>query len=354
MVKFMKKISKKAGLPPGSLVHIGERKTEEVSIRLVGYGEDRFEERGPCTLQECLSHIDQSVVTWINIDGVHQVDVIEALGSHFNLHPLVLEDILNTDQRPKMDDFEGYLCIILKMLDYSREEATLRMEQVSLVLGPRFVISLHESKGDTFEPVRDRLRKAKGRVRKMGADYLAYSLIDAIVDNYFLVLEGIGEEIEALEEQLMGDPNPVTLRKIHRLKRELILLRKSVWPLREVVSNLEKSESPLVDEKTRVFLKDVFDHTIHIIDTIETFRDMASGMIDVYLSSVSNKMNEIVKVLTMIATIFIPLTFFAGIYGMNFRYMPELAWRWAYPSLWVFLIALALTMVLYFKKKKWF
>jgi magnesium transporter len=239
------------------------------------------------------------------------------------------------------------------MLDYDREESKIKVEQVSLILGENFVISFQETEGDIFNPIRERVRNNKGRVRKMGADYLAYVLIDAVVDNYFLILEALGEQIESMEEELVANPTPETLQTIHNLKREMIFLRKSVWPLRELISGLERGESALIRESTGIYLRDVYDHTIQVIDTVETFRDMLSGMLDIYLSSVSNRMNEVMKVLTIIATIFIPLTFLAGIYGMNFEFMPELRWHWSYPLVWCVMIVIGVAMIFYFKRKKW-
>jgi magnesium transporter len=353
MMRFIKKISKKAGLPPGSLVHIGEKKSEKARIRLIDYSEDHFEERDLSDIEESFSYRDKDSVTWINVDGIHQVEIVESIGRHYELHPLVLEDILNTDQRPKMEDYEEYLFLILKMITYDEAQKLLHMEQVSVIVGPRFVISFQESEGDVFESVRERLRKGKGRIRKQGPDYLAYALMDAVVDNYFLVLEKIGEDIEELEEEVIGKAVPETVESIHNLKRELLFLRKSVWPLREAVASLEKGESSLIQERTTVYLRDVYDHTIQVIDTIETYRDMVSGMMDVYLSSLSNRMNEVMKVLTIIATLFIPLTFIAGIYGMNFKYMPELEWHDGYFVVWAVMIAVAVSMLFYFRKKKW-
>jgi magnesium transporter len=353
MVRFMKKISKKAGLPPGSLVHVGERKTEEPQIRVITYDEQNFEEKDLQSFEEPFPLKPEPAVTWLNMDGIHQVDLIEKIGTHFRLHPLALEDVLNTDQRPKFDDYEDYICVILKMLTYNDKDNQLKVEQVSLIVGQNFVISLQEIEGDVFDPVRERLRKARGRIRKMGGDYLAYALVDAIVDNYFVVLEKIGEQIEVLEDELLSDPKPKTSRKIHDLKRELIFLRKSVWPLREVMGRLERGESSLIKEQTKPFLRDVYDHTVHVIDTVETFRDMMSGMMDVYLTSVSYKLNEIMKVLTIIATIFIPLTFIAGVYGMNFKYIPELEWRAGYALAWVLMIAVGVSLLVYFRKKRW-
>ncbi len=287
------------------------------------------------------------------MDGIHQLDNIEKIGEHFKIHPLVLEDIMNTGQRPKMEDFNDYLFIVLKMLSYDEEENETKTEQVSLILSSKFVISFQESEGDVFDPVRERIRSDRGRIRKMGVDYLAYSLIDAIVDNYFMVLEKIGEKIEDIEDELVKNPTPEVLHTIHRLKRELIFLRKSVWPLREVISRLERWESPLIDKSIDIYLRDVYDHTIQVIDALETFRDMLSGMLDIYLSSLSNRMNEVMKVLTIIATIFIPLTLISSIYGMNFKYMPELDWFWGYPLVYTVMLAVSAVMLIYFRRKKW-
>jgi magnesium transporter len=240
------------------------------------------------------------------------------------------------------------------MLTYDDELKEIKGEQVSLILSENFVLSFQERPGDIFDLIRERLRNAKGRIRKMGADYLAYALVDAVVDQYFVILEKVGERIEELEESLTRNTKPETMQEIHRLKREMIYLRKSIWPLRESISGLEKSESALINKATLKYLRDVYDHTIQIIDTVETFRDMLSGMHDTYLTNISNRMNEIMKVLTIIATIFIPMTFIAGIYGMNFKFMPELEWRWGYLAVWVVLVSVALIMVVYFKRKKWF
>ena len=354
MLELLKKVSRKAGLSPGTLVHVGEKKTDEVRIRVIDYDEGNIEEKEVSTVAECTAYKDKSTVTWINIDGLHQVGVIEEIGKKFDIHPLTSEDILHTEQRPKMDDFDDYIFMTTKMLTYDKADDQVNVEQFSLVLGTHYVISFQEKIGDVFDPIRERLRKGKGRIRKMGADYLAYALIDAIVDNYFSVLEQIGEAVESLEETLIANPGPEIVQKIHFLKRELIFLRKSVWPLREVINALQRSESKLIQDNTAVFLRDVYDHTIQIIDTVETFRDMVSGMLDIYLSSVSNKMNQVMKVLTIIATIFIPLTFIAGIYGMNFKFMPELEWQWGYPLVLGIMIFLGVLMLTYFKIKRWF
>src|SRR4030066_215591 len=353
MPRPMKKRSKKAGLPPGTLIHIGERKAAELKITIIDYDEAHFQERPLGTIEECFLFKDQPTVTWINIEGLHDVQVLERLGECYGIHPLVLEDILNTDQRPKMEDYGEYLYIVLKMLDGSQKNGEVNTEQVSLILGPNFVFSFQEAGGDVFDPVRERIRNNKGRIRKMGADYLAYTLLDAIGDNYFIILEKLGERIESLEEKLITDPSHETLQTIHHLKREMLFLRKGVWPLREVINGLERGESSLVKEPTRVYLRDVYDHTIQTIDTIETYRDMVSGMMDIYLSSVSNRLNSVMKVLTIIATIFMPLTFLAGIYGMNFKFMPELEWTWGYPASLGLMLGISLTMLFFFRRKRW-
>jgi len=353
MLKLIKKRSKKSGLPPGTLVHIGEKKAETSKITLMDYDEDHFQEKEVKTVEECFLLKEKPTMTWVNVDGLHQVEILEKVGECYGLHPLVLEDILNTDQRPKMEDYGEYLYIVLKALNYSDKTNEIETEQISLILGSNFVFSFQEREGDTFDPLRVRIRNGKGRIRKMGADYLAYALLDSIVDNYFIILERLGEKIEFLEEELVTRPTPETLQTIHHLKRELIFLRKAVWPLREVINGLERGESSLVKESTQFYLRDVYDHTIQTIDSIETYRDMVSGMLDIYLSSVSNRLNSVMKVLTIIATIFMPLTFIAGIYGMNFKYMPELEWRWGYPLIWLVIVGIGVVMLIYFRKKKW-
>ena len=349
----VKKRSTKTGLPPGVLIHIGEKKSELAKITILDYDEIQFEEKEAKTVEECFPFKDTPTITWINIDGLHQVDIIEKIGKNFDFHPLLLEDILNTEQRPKIEDFDTHIYLVLKMLYYDDKTNEINSEQVSIIFGQNYVISFQEKEVDVFNPIRERIRTGKGRIRKMGADHLAYSLIDAIVDGYFIILEKLGENIEDVEEKMMANPTPETLHSIHKLKRRMISLRKSVWPLREVVNALERYDSSLIQDNTRIYLKDVYDHTIQVIDTVETFRDMLSGMLDVYLSSISNKMNEIMKVLTIIATIFIPLTFIAGVYGMNFENMPELRWQWGYPAIWSVMLFIGILMLVYFRKKKW-
>jgi magnesium transporter len=351
--RLLSRSAEKAGRPPGTLIHVGERKTDRTRITVIDYDEASVDERALDDIEECFPFKDTATVTWINVDGVHDTDVIQKLGDCYGIHPLVLEDVVNTNQRPKLEVFDDYIFLVLKMLALGEEERRPEFEQVSIVLGPNYVISFQEREGDVFETVRERIRSGKGRIRRGGADYLAYALMDAIVDGYFVVLETFGEYIETLEEELVADPDRKTLQKLNDMKREVIFLRKSVWPLREVISALQREESALVKEHTRIYLRDVYDHTIQVIDTVETFRDILTGMLDIYLSSISNRMNEVMKVLTVIATIFIPLTFIAGVYGMNFRFMPELGWRWAYPITWVVMVAIGIFMVAYFKRKKW-
>lgn len=353
MAKIIKGRSVKSGLPPGTLVHIGEKSEREIRITVIDYSPAGCEEKEIKGLNECFYYTDTSIVSWIDVEGLHEVEIIQQMGDRQGLHPLVLEDILNTDQRPKVEDFGDYLYIVLKMLRTSAGGEIIT-EQVSLILGANFVISFQEGvEGDVFTPIRERLRSGKGKIRATGADYLAYSLMDAIVDNYFVVLENVGERIEELEDGVVADPRPETVRKIHQLKREVILLRKAVWPLREVIAALERRESRLVSEQVVVYLRDLYDHTIQVIDTIEASRDMLAGMLDVYLSSISNRMNEIMKFLTIIGTIFIPLTFIAGLYGMNFQNMPELHWKWGYLACLGLMGGVSVAMLAYFKRKKW-
>jgi magnesium transporter len=345
--------SRKAGLPPGTLMHIGEQKGEEVRITLIDYDEQNLKEKVLGKVEESFPFKNTPTVTWLNIDGLHKIEIIEKIGNHFGLHPLIMEDILNTGQRPKLEDYGTCFFIVVRMLSYDNDHNSIQSEQVCLVLGDNFVISFQEEPGDVFEQIRDRIRNNKGKIRKMRADYLAYSLIDAIVDNYFIILEALGEQIETLEDEVMADPSEKTVREIHRLKRELISLNKSVWPLREVVNGIEKSRSALISDTTDPYLRDVYDHTIQIIDTVASYRDMVTGIQDIYLSSISNRMNSVMKVLTVIATIFIPLTFVAGVYGMNFEYMPELKLRYGYPVILAVMATVAGAMLVYFKRKKW-
>jgi len=351
--KRKKKRSKKAGLPPGTLVYVGDREKETVGIELISYDGDDFHQ-GKLDAEECASHVLSKGVSWFNIDGIHDVGMLQKIGDEFHLHPLTLEDIVNAEQRPKFEEYDDYLFIVLKMIRYDERTKQILPEQVSLILRNNVLLSFQEGiEGDVFESIRERLRNGRGKIRTLGADYVCYTLIDSVVDNYFSILESIGEDIEDLEEELLENPTPKTLHKIHHLKRELIFLRKSVWPLREVIGALQRDDSPFLSQTTNIFLRDVYDHTIQVIDTLETYRDMLSGMIDIYMSSISNKLNEVMKVLTIIATVFIPLTFIVGVYGMNFECMPELKWPFGYALVWGVMLLLAGGMFVYFRRKRW-
>ena len=350
-MKLVTKRSRKTGLPPGTLVHIGENKTGKVTIATFNYAGTRCDERQDPPLDGLAPPTDESV-TWVDVGGVHKMEILESFGKQFQLHSLLLEDIANTDQRPKLDDYETCLFLVMKMLSVTDRQDII-VEQVSLVLGRNFVLSFQENGTDVFKPVRDRLRGGKGRLRQSGADYLLYALVDAIVDQYFAVLEALGEKIEALQDLVVSDPKPETLQQIHALKRQLLFLRRAVWPLREAMNGLSRSECPLLQEPTKVFFRDVYDHVVQIVDTIETLREMVSACLDIYLSSISYRLNAVMKVLTIITTIFMPLTFIVGIYGMNFEHMPELQWKWGYPAVLGVMTVVGVGMLLVFRKKRW-
>lgn len=352
MENVIKRRSAKSGLPPGTLVHIGEKSDREIRVGILDYNEERCEERGITSLKDSFYYMDSGSVTWIDVQGLHEVEIIREFGEK-GVHPLVLEDIVNTDQRPKLEDFGDYLYIVLKMLR-PVEGKHFRVEQISLIVGSYFVISFQEGIGpDIYGNLKERIKNGKGRIRSMGADYLAYALIDPVVDNYFTILEDIGERVESLEDLVITNPSSETMRRIQHLKRELIVLRKAAWPLREVIAALERRDSQLVSDQVALYLRDVYDHIIQIMDSVEAYRDMLAGMLDIYLSSLSNRMNEVMKFLTIIGTIFIPLTFIAGLYGMNFQNMPELHWHYGYYASLFLMLCVAGGMLLYFKKKKW-
>ncbi|MEM0437825.1 MAG: magnesium/cobalt transporter CorA [Candidatus Micrarchaeia archaeon] len=347
--------SGKAGLPPGTIVYVGDKKSAKTWITVIDYDEKSFSEKVAKEVSECFALKGTPTTSWINVDGVHDISIIEEIGRHYDIHPLILEDIAHTGQRPKYEDLGGYIYIVLNMLTYDEVAAQVRQEQVSMILRGDCLITFQESEGksDVFDGVRERIRSGTGQIRKMGTDYLAYSLIDAIVDNYFTVLERLGERVDTLEARILANPSPAELHEINRLKHEVLLVRRSVWPLREVLSALERSESPLIKERTRIYLKDAYDHTIQVMDMVESMRDILSEMVDVHLSGISNRLNEIMKVLTIISTVFIPLTFIAGVYGMNFRYMPELESEWGYPAVLLLMLLVAALMVLYFRRRRW-
>jgi len=350
-MKLVQKRSKKTGLPPGTLVHIGERKSEKVTITTFRYTGTVCEEQHLEQPDGLAPPADEAVL-WINVGGVHKVEVVEALGKQFSLHPLLLEDIANTDQRPKLDDYETYLFLVMKMLSLTGRQE-IAVEQVSLVFGKNYVLSFQENGTDVFQPIRERLRGGKGRLRQAGADYLLYALVDAIVDQYFAVLELSGEKIEALQHKVVADPKPDTLKDIHALKSQLLFLRRAVWPLRDVMNNLSRSDCPFLKQPTKIFFRDVHDHVVQIVDTIETLREMVSASLDIYLSSVSYRLNAVMRVLTVITTIFMPLSFIASIYGMNFEHMPELTSKWGYPVVLAVMAAVGISMLVVFRNKRW-
>ncbi len=341
------------GAPPGTIEYSGEQRVDQIRIRFFDYDEERLEEKEVTSIEECFELRERESVSWINLDGLHDTETIQSIGNRFGLHPLLLEDVVHTTQRPKLEEYEDHMFLVLRMLRFDSERKVIHSEQLSLVLGPGFVISFQEIPGDVFEGVRARIRSGKGRIRKSGADYLTYALADAVVDSYFVLLERLGEEIEEIERELVEDADPAHLPRIHHLKRELILLRRSIWPLRELLSGLIRVENPLITDRTQLFLRDVYDHAVQVVDTVESFRDMASGLQDLFLSSVSNRMNEVMKVLTIIATIFVPLTFLAGIYGMNFEHMPETKWSWSYPVFWIVTLVAGASMLVAFRRKHW-
>lgn len=353
MKAHRKKRSSKSGLPPGTAIHIGEQKLENMSLTALVYSDQTCQEIQTKRVEEVLSLATNPANKWITVQGIHHIEGLQQLGAAFNLHPLVMEDIVNTDQRPKIEDYGDYLFLVMKAVVRQSATQSLMVEQISLIVGVNFVLCFLEGSDDPFLDLRERLRMDKGRLRSTGSDYLTYAHIDTIVDQFFPLLEQLGEDIEQLEERLITQADRGALKTLHQFKREMILLRRAIWPLREVLSHLERGESTLIHSSTHIYLRDVYDHTIQLIETTETYRDMLGGMMEIYLTSLSNKLNETMKVLTVIATIFIPLTFIVGIYGMNFTYMPELDWPWGYPLVMGFMLVLAIGMLWAFRNKHW-
>jgi len=351
--------TKKLGLKPGSVVYVGQERTEVVNVDVMDYTETKLDERRVTTAEDCFAYRDSSTLTWINVDGIHNAELVEKLGSHYGVHPLMLEDIVNTGHRPKMEETDQHICVVLKMLYGDSENGDLVVEQVSILFGKNWVITFQETGEDVFDIVRKRIRATTPRTRLMTADYLAYTLIDAVVDHYFVELERLGEEIEVLDDAVSEEAKPEHLGVIRNLKKQLITMRKAVWPLREVIGGLERTESKLMKKTTGPYLRDLYEHTIQVIDTVETYREMMSGLLDLYHTGVSNRMNDIMKVLTIFATIFIPLGFLAGVYGMNFdtavsRFnLPELGFRFGYPMFWGAVVLVAGGLLWFFRRKNW-
>jgi len=329
----------RVGLPPGSVVFVGEEKTTPVQFSVIDYTGETLEETTPSDAEAVLPYRDEAA--------------IRTIGDHFGLHPLIQEDIVHTGQRPKLETYDDHVYVVSKMLYHDEDEDRLRAEQVSFVLGGSYLISFQEDPGDVFEPVRERLRKRRGRIRTSGTDYLTYALLDVIVDHYFVILEALGTRTEEVEEEVLEDPQPETQERINDLRRDLIFMRRMTWPVRELLSQLERLESPLWSDETRPFVRDTYDHAVQVLDLVESLRDVVGGLTDLYMTALSNRMNEIMKVLTIIGTIFIPLTFVAGIYGMNFEYMPELTVWYAYPVAMAAMAAIAAVLLLYFRRKEW-
>ncbi len=353
MLSYIHKKNRKYGAIPGSLIHLGRQKTDKIKFSKIIYDEEHFDRDFPLSIENCFPPSEKPSNTWINIDGLHEIKVIDYIGNKLKIHPLLMEDILNTTHRPKWEEYADYIFIVLKLVEFKSELNEVRTDQVSIILGERMVFTFQEMERNTFEPIILRLQNSVGRIRKMGADYLVYSLMDLIIDSYFNTLEKIAEKIESLEEEIMSRPKEQTLKKIHKLKREMIYLRKSIWPVREIISKFQRSDSKLIKPATLVFSGDLYDHIIQIIETLDIFRDLLIGMHDTYLSTNSNRLNEIMKILTIISTIFIPLTFIVGVYGMNFHYMPELGWHYGYFITWGIMLILFIMMFLFFKRKKW-
>lgn len=354
MSKLIRKRRHKPGAAPGTLHLAGEPSEGPTQVSVIDYNKDDLNERAVEALDELVQFRDADSVTWTNIVGIHDMKVIERIGEIFDIHPLTQEDIIHATQRSKFEEFDNYLYIVIRMITYDTEETSIRTEQLSLLLGSNWVLSFQEDPRDVFEPVRERIRASVGRIRTAGADYLAYALIDIIIDEYFVTLEQVGEEMEDLEEAILGDPDPDIVERIADLNREVVLLRRGIWPARELIGSMSRSDSSLIKKKTIVFIRDAYDHIIQVMEIVESFRDVMAGLRESYKTSVSNRMNDIMKVLTIIATIFIPLTFIAGVYGMNFHYMPELGWHYAYFGVLAVMLVIGGGLAGYFKWKQWF
>jgi len=352
--RFMKKHhAKKAGMPPGSIIYVGDGSPSPTAVSLIDYTEEDVMEKNGITLGDCMTRRDNPRITGRNFSGRADVDQIKKVGEVFGLHPLVMEDILHMGQRPKLELYDKYVYLVVKMIYRGDNGKEVTYEQLSVVLGKNYVLTFQEKEGDVFSGIRERIRNNKGRLRKSGADYLVYSLLDSVVDNYFPALEKIGDLVENIEERLSDEPEQDVLSDIYRLKREVLFLRKSIWPIREVVAAMMRQDIELVSPSTNTYLRDVYDHSIQVMDVVETYTDMLSELTEVYMSTVSNRMNEIMKTLTIIATIFIPLTFIVGLYGMNFVYMPELTNKLAYPAVLIVMAVISGVMLLYFRRKGW-
>jgi len=354
MTSSLQKPSQKSGMRPGSLVHVGKAPSTAVRLTVVDYNRENLEEAEFETVEEILKYRGRDTVTWVIVEGLTNIDLVESIGRNFDIHDLVLEDILNTHQRAKFEEFDDHLFIVLKCLLPGEDRYSLNYEQISLLVLRDFVFVFKENADDLFAPLRQRIITSRGRFRGLGSDYLTYSILDTIIDQNFVALDALDETVNGLEDDLLvREPTREALYKIQRLKKLITGMRRHVSPVRELMASMLRSESELIDERTHIYLRDVSDHITRVIESIELNRDTLTGLLDIYLSSINNKMNQIMKVLTVFASIFIPLTFLAGIYGMNFEYMPELGWKWGYPLLWVVFITLPVVLIIFFRKKKW-
>lgn len=352
--------NKKKNLSPGSSIFTGEQKVDKILITIFDYDEHHFDERRIDTLDELRLLKEKSKTLWVNINGLHDVGIIEKACEVFGIHSLAIEDILNVNHSPKIEEHDNFLFLILKMIDFDKSKQDLNIEQISIILGKNYVITFQENTGDVFDVIRDRIRTAKGRVRNGGADYLMYRLLDSIVDNYFITLEHVDDKIEFVEEKLLDNSEETYLKEIHTLRKDILKLRRAVYPLRDMTYYLQRGENPLIQKATIVFARDLFDHIANNIETIENYREIINGVLEVHLTNASHRMNRVIKLLTMISTIFIPLTFIVGIYGMNFNTkvsifnMPELNWKYGYLFVMIIMIVISVSLIVFFKRKKWF
>ncbi|MBU0969140.1 MAG: magnesium/cobalt transporter CorA [Proteobacteria bacterium] len=354
MARFLKKREQTKGQPPGSLIFIGTQKVDSVKTRMIDYDATTLTDQELMDVKDGSHFKKTQTVTWLNINGLHDVNFIGEVGQVFELHPLIMEDILNTGQRPKVEEFNAYIFIVLKMIRFDKETEMIVNEQLSIILGKHFLLTFQEQPGDVFEPVRERIRRQKSRLRGSGTDYLAYALLDTVVDNYIYTIERLGERIEDLEQEILLGQDPTVMEKINQFKREINYLRKSIRPAKEAILRLSRLDSDLFHENTTPFLKDLEDLINQATEAIDTYRDLLTDQLNIHNSVMANKMNDIMKILTIFAAIFIPLTFIAGIYGTNFEYLPELHYKYSYFIFWSVLIGLAGGLLFFFKRKRWF
>ncbi|KAA3627404.1 MAG: magnesium and cobalt transport protein CorA [Bacteroidetes bacterium] len=345
---------KKIGLPPGSVVFVGNRKVDKAFIHYLQFDSAHIEEKTFDNHSDITLHpsLDEKV-HWYDIRGLHDTQLIEAIGKTFEIHPLILEDVANTHQRPKFEEYDKGIFIVIRALEFDKNNLETKTEQVGVYFKKGILISFQETDSDLFDGIRQRLHSSQGKIRQRGTDYLCYALLDTIADHYYIVLDEIESSIENLEEKILINPDNTIKGQIHQLKKELLVVRKSIYPLREAIGRFSKSESQFIEERSLVFIRDLYDHAIQIMDLSETYRDMLNGLQDLYVSEISFKMNQVMQVLTLVATIFIPLTFLVGVYGMNFENIPELSWKYGYFTLWVVMVLIFISLLFLFRKKKW-